>query len=265
MTHSRNRSDLIFKCIVEQYVETTVPVGSRVVSKIYDGNLSPATIRNVMVDLEEDGLIQQPYTSAGRIPTERGYRYYVDRLMGQCEVSDEVEAPNWQDWVEGVSDIEEAAERISRVLADRTGNAGLTLLRNVHRVSKLNQKRSETETHTGRVSDRLYWEGSSNIFEQPEFQQVDRISSFLKAFEFHDSLVDFLTRSMRENQTHIHIGSEVDCDGLHDIAVVIKEYKLDGETIGCLAVMGPTRMKYSQTVRVVDEMARAMTDILNYF
>jgi len=77
------REKLILKSIIQQFILTAVPVGSRFISKKYDIGFSPATIRNVMADLEESGYINHPHTSAGRIPTDKGYRYYVDALMSK--------------------------------------------------------------------------------------------------------------------------------------------------------------------------------------
>ncbi|MDX9757572.1 MAG: heat-inducible transcriptional repressor HrcA [Bacteroidota bacterium] len=82
----RERQVLLY--IVEQFVTTATPIGSRTLSKLTDLNLSPASIRNVMADLEERGLIGHPHTSAGRVPTDRGYRYYVDSIMPQVQLSD---------------------------------------------------------------------------------------------------------------------------------------------------------------------------------
>ena len=78
-TESRQKS--ILNAIVESYVDSAAPVGSRAIAQRFRNSISPATIRNVMADLEEKGLIMQPYTSAGRVPTDKGYRFYVDSLL----------------------------------------------------------------------------------------------------------------------------------------------------------------------------------------
>ena len=81
-----SRRDKIFEYIVESYIETAEPVGSRSLSKQYDLGLSPASIRTVMADLEEQGYLKQPHSSAGRVPTDKGYRYYVDSLIDRKSV-----------------------------------------------------------------------------------------------------------------------------------------------------------------------------------
>ena len=84
-----SRKEKILEAVVLDYIETAEPVGSRTISKKYDLGVSSATIRNEMADLEEMGLIEQPHTSAGRIPSEAGYRYYVDYLMNKSDIQEE--------------------------------------------------------------------------------------------------------------------------------------------------------------------------------
>ena len=79
-----NAKNRILKVITDDYIASAEPVGSRTIARRYDLGLSPATIRNEMSDLEESGYLEQPHTSAGRVPSERGYRYYVDALMVAC-------------------------------------------------------------------------------------------------------------------------------------------------------------------------------------
>ena len=81
-----SRKAKILEAVVLDYIETAEPVGSRTISKKYDLGVSSATIRNEMADLEEMGLIEQPHTSAGRVPSEAGYRYYVDYLMNKSDI-----------------------------------------------------------------------------------------------------------------------------------------------------------------------------------
>ena len=81
LSELNDRSREILRCVVESYVETGDPIGSRTISKRLNMDLSPASIRNVMADLEESGFLAQPHTSAGRVPTDKGYRYYVDGLL----------------------------------------------------------------------------------------------------------------------------------------------------------------------------------------
>ena len=111
----------IFNAIIKTYLETGEPVGSRTISKYADLNLSSATIRNEMADLEEMGLIVQPHTSAGRIPTDKGYRFYVDSLMNE-KIEAETEKGNL---LERVDKMEKMLKQVARVLAANTNYATL--------------------------------------------------------------------------------------------------------------------------------------------
>lgn len=113
------RKKKILKAIVSNYLETGEPVGSRTISKYTDLNLSSATIRNEMADLEEMGYIIQPHTSAGRIPTDAGYRFYVDRLMEEKEEVEEVKSS----LLERVDRMELLLKQVAKVLAYNTNYA----------------------------------------------------------------------------------------------------------------------------------------------
>lgn len=112
----------ILKAIISNYLETGEPVGSRTISKFTDLNLSSATIRNEMQDLEEMGLLKQPYTSAGRIPTDQGYRLYVDQMM--IEKDSEMEEMKTQ-LLERVDKMESMLKQVAKVLAYNTNYAAL--------------------------------------------------------------------------------------------------------------------------------------------
>jgi heat-inducible transcriptional repressor len=263
MSQHDNRNDGVFRCIVESYIETATPVGSRIVSKKYPGHLSPATIRNVMADLEEAGLIHQPHTSAGRVPTDRGYRHYVDAFVTPEHADFEV--PDVRPLLQELANIEDAAERMSRLLADLTRNAGVMYLKKVHRISYLADlpREAESPAEEGPVNDRLYVEGTSHIFEQPEFQSPNRIRSLLRAFEEKERLAALLEGDLAREDVQVHIGGEVGSEGLEGVSMITKEYSVNGLPAGCLGVIGPTRMRYDQAIGVVTKLADAMTAFLN--
>src|SRR5437762_5284607 len=104
----------ILTTIIETYINTGEPVGSRTLSRINKEGLSPATIRNVMADLTDAGMLEQPHTSAGRIPTSEGYRYYVEQISGKVRIS-EAEQDKISESFQGISDPEEFLERTSHV------------------------------------------------------------------------------------------------------------------------------------------------------
>ncbi len=122
--HERERE--ILTAIVETFISTGEPVGSRTLARGSREGLSPATIRNVMADLSEAGFLEQPHTSAGRVPTTEGYRYYVEQLTGNARLSHESETMI-QDSFQGVSDAQEFLERTSHVLSLISRNVGVAI------------------------------------------------------------------------------------------------------------------------------------------
>lgn len=119
------RKKKILEAIIKSYIETAEPVGSRTIARKYDLGVSPATIRNEMADLEELGLIEQPHTSAGRVPSDYGYRYYVDCLMEEYQLSPEEIAFVKQRYAEKVEQIEEVLERTGKLLSSITNYVAL--------------------------------------------------------------------------------------------------------------------------------------------
>ena len=240
-----DRLEGIFRCIVDAYIQTAEPVGSRTVSRMYPGALSPASIRNVMADLEEMGYIQQPHTSAGRIPTARGYRYYVDRMI-PSEAKRASEIPDAHETLARAQDIEDVAETASHLLAELTQNAGLAFVRN-----------------PSRVAYRLYVDGARHVFGQPEFSDIQRAQALLQALEIKRAIVDFFEKDVQDDATHVYIGEEVTCEGLREVSMIVKRYTLRGRPVGCLAVMGPIRMRYGRTVGIVSRLADDVSEIIS--
>ncbi|HXY51936.1 MAG TPA: heat-inducible transcriptional repressor HrcA [Terriglobales bacterium] len=157
-----NREREILTAIVETFIATGEPVGSRSLSRANREGLSPATIRNVMADLSEAGLLEQPHTSAGRIPTTKAYRYYVEQLTGQARLSPE-DQTIITDSLAGVSDVQEFMERTSHVLSLISHNVGVAVaggpkhaLEHVY-FSRLGDQKvlAVLVTHSGLVHDRI--------------------------------------------------------------------------------------------------------------
>jgi heat-inducible transcriptional repressor len=128
ITEMTDRARDVFRMVVDGYLESGAPVGSRTISKLPGVNLSPASIRNVMQDLEELGLLSHPHTSAGRIPTESGLRLFVDGMMQAAEPSAEERAAIEARLISGGGPIEEALAAATCVLSGLSACAGIVLV-----------------------------------------------------------------------------------------------------------------------------------------
>lgn len=250
-----HRRDSIFDMIVRSYIETAEPVGSRTISRQYRLSLSPASIRNVMADLEEQGLLKQPHTSAGRIPTDRGYRYWVDSLMEPEELKRDEKA--WiSEELEKARTIEDLAERVSKVISVLTKNAAILYIKSLKRMSLLNDLLEQAE---------IFIEGAVNIFEQPEFQDLQKMRALLVAFDEKLGFINILVKDLEEQGVQVHIGSESALGELEDLSLVVKDCYLGSVPIGGVAAVGPTRMKYSKVVPIVEYVADSVTEMVKRF
>ena len=263
------RRDRIFDIIVRSYIDTAEPVGSRTISKRHGVGLSSASIRNVMADLEEEGLITHRHTSAGRIPTDRGYRYYVDRLMEPEEVT--AKEKNWiHTELSKVKTIEGLAEKVSKVISELTESAALLYIKNLKRVSFLTYLLEEL-VETERLNDfleeeaELFVEGAFRVFEQPEFQDLRKMKSLLQALDEKYSFLQIFVKDLEAEGVHVHIGSENSFGDLDNISLVVKDCYLGNLAIGSVAVLGPTRMRYAKVVAVVDYLADSVTEKVKKF
>jgi heat-inducible transcriptional repressor len=332
------RKQQILRAVVINYIKTAEPVGSRTVARSYRMGLSSATIRNEMADLEELGYLIQPHTSAGRIPSQLGYRYYVDNLMSLEDLSDDDElALSTSLSTEKMREIEQIIFNSARVLSSATNQTSLIMgpqfkksaFRQMrilpldetrglvvlitdtgfikNKVIDMKQQLSQAELHqvvsylnqklsgltidqvtTSLINElkrdlfkrleileqafilleeslkeekqiRVFLGGTTNILNQPEFKDVDKIRRMLNLFEQQLLLFQILEESSNDDDITIRIGGENECIDIQECTLITGTYKIHDKTIGTLGVLGPTRMDYSRVVSVM----RRLVDHLN--
>lgn len=316
------RKASILRAVVKTYIETAEPVGSGRVARAPGIEVSPATVRNEMVKLEEDGYLEQPHTSAGRIPTEKGYRYFVDALeaepslgSGQAQVVRE-----FFDTAHG--EIEGMLESTSRLLADLTEWTGVVVgpgnddvvIRSAQVVSlaqstsllvvvladgrvekhTLDLGRDVSDTRVGAAtahlaahltgvardrvpadvvstgdadtdhitrlaldelqatphhrSDPVFVGGASHV--AAAFDAIDTVQRVLATLE-EQFVVVTLLRDVLDRGLHVAIGSETGLEPLAECSLVVAPYRVEGEPVGSIGVLGPTRMNYPQALAAV--------------
>lgn len=333
----------ILEAIITDYIATAEPVGSRTIAKKYDLGVSPATIRNEMSDLEEMGFIEQPHTSAGRIPSERGYRLYVDNMMRSRELtSDEVEflknaislnvgrveylmqqtakalamLTNYTTVVTEPKSTKVKIKHIQLVPIDsntvaavvvtdskaiknhiiRTGSlpngeelykisyeitniikdcsledidkeATSRLINKFDSYKELIAKVFKAIINTARQEEdvHLYTSGVRNLLGFPEFSDIEKARNIFRAFEEKDMLITLLGEGddKAADKIQILIGGENNMEELKDCSIVKANYKFGVNSMGRIGVIGPTRMNYSQTVSVLDEIVKKLDTIID--
>ncbi|MBV8603545.1 MAG: heat-inducible transcriptional repressor HrcA [Pelomonas sp.] len=332
-----DRSKSLLKTLVERYIADGQPVGSRTLSKASGLELSPATIRNVMADLEELGLIASPHTSAGRIPTARGYRLFVDTMLTaqpQHVASASLEAQILPDQPQRV--IASAAQLLSSLsnfvgvvtaprkasvfhhiefmrlgerrvlvimvapdgdvqnrvvftaqdfsqgeLAEASNRlnahyAGLSLEAVRERLkAEVDSLRGEIATlmsaavqlsseALGDEQERLIVAGERNLLTVQDFSHdMGSLRRLFELFEQKTQLMRLLDVSSRAEGVRIYIGGESQVVPFEELSVVSAPYEVDGQIVGTLGVIGPTRMAYDRMIQVVDITSRMISQALS--
>ena len=241
------RQTQILIAIIEQYAEVASPVGSVTLAKLF--GVSSATIRSEMAKLEEYGLITQPHTSAGRIPTDKGYRFYVNRLNEMEENSDfMLNADNSQDnFIRGVRAISsrvtaqnDRADHAIRgavdSLVELTGNLGLAT-----------------------IGDQLYINGIYNLFSQPEFESGEAVQSVAQLL---DNLEPWLREVSPNEPLNVYIGSENPIGKSSGASLIISKFQSPFSENSYIGVLGPTRQSYGKVIRLVRHTGEFLEEIL---
>lgn len=332
------RKKKILRAIVQDYVNTAEPVGSRTIARKFDLGISPATIRNEMSDMEELGLIEQPHTSAGRIPSDAGYRYYVDCLMEKSNISDDEKDVIERETTERIAEIQTVISHSSKLLSELTHltsvvvgpDKGKSVFNQMHFlpyqpgkaimvVVKENgvvenqivdigenvtaeelQRMANVFNHKMRGhsmaevkrdmlheiyselarqrflidnalellsailndedSNKVYLGGTLNMLNQPEFRDVEKIKNLFQVFEEGDQIKKVL--HPKKEGLAVTIGGENKLKELKDCSIITGTYWIDGEPLGTIGLIGPTRMDYGKAMAMVDYMTGTLTELL---
>jgi transcriptional regulator of heat shock response len=227
----------ILRAIVDEYVATQEPVGSKSIADRHGLGISPATIRNEMAVLEDEGLITQPHTSAGRIPTDLGYRLFVDKLATVKPLSS-AERRAIESFLEGSSDLEELLKKSAKLLADITKQVAVVTYPTLGELQSRDKMAISGTAHLARSGDDL---GLT-------------LSPILEALEEQVVLLRLLNEV--HPTVHVRIGSEQSETNLQTTSLVTVGYGLDTAQLGAVGVLGPTRMDYAGSIAAVDAVAR---------
>ena len=337
------RAEILLRTLIDKYISEGHPVGSKLLARESGLDVSPATIRNVMVDLENLGLIQAPHTSAGRIPTDRGYRVFVDSMVKARPMNRNL-LKIFEQKFDGDHDPQHVLSTASELLSQITNFAGVVMVPGQSRSQfrqieflPLSGKRilAILVTGDGRVQNRVitaerefkanelvdaanyfnqrysgsslqklrkqllvemkehseemnrimstamtmanqFFEaednvdkeevvlsGESNLFEVPEFAEIEKMRELFETFKTKHDLLELLDKSLKGRGVQIFIGEESGYAPLNDCSVVTAQYELDNECIGVLGVIGPTRMDYADVITVVDVTSRLVSSALS--
>lgn len=235
MTELDPRKQEILKTVIQAYVHTAEPVGSETVAHRLRFGVSPATVRNEMAALEEMGCLSHPHTSSGRIPTDRGYRFYVDTMLPEIDLTVRERVRIRRQFKAIVEETAPVPEGIARILATVTEYASVA---------------AEPHPATQAFTHLHFIALTSNILKQPEFQDARDAQPVLSALEREDVVTDLL-RGTLERPVWITIGSEHRHEDLRGCTVIAAAYRIGGRPAGALGILGPIRMDYARAISLI--------------
>lgn len=229
------RQQQILSSIIEQYAEVASPVGSQLLAKVF--GVSSATIRAEMAELERGGYISQPHTSAGRVPTDKGYRFYVNHLNEQKETLPE--------------------RRVEKALSARVASGGLPERTIRNAVDTLVELTHNLGLAT--IGNQLYMSGLSNLFGQPEFMnrgQVQQVAQLL------DNLEPWLREAAPNQPLSVYIGRENPIGRTAGCSLIISKFQSPYSNRSYIGVLGPTRQSYRDVMTLVRHAGEALEEVL---
>ena len=329
-----DRAKLLLKALVERYIADGQPVGSRTLSKASGLELSPATIRNVMADLEELGLIASPHTSAGRIPTARGYRLFVDTMLtvqrhqlappelvaeqpqkvianaasllsNLSQFVGVVMAPRRTSVFRQIEFLRLSERRLLVIIVSPEGDvqnrviftdvdyapaqlveaanflnthyAGLAMEQVRERLkTEVERLRGEVATlmqaavnvsseALSQAQDKVVIAGERNLLAVSDFSgDMHNLRRAFDLFEQKTQILRLLDISSQAEGVRIFIGGESQVVPFEDLSVVSAPYEVDGQIVGTLGVIGPTRMAYDRMIEIVDITSKLVTNALSH-
>lgn len=216
-----SRQELILLTIIKEYIKTAQPISSGFLVEKYDLGISSATARNEMVELEELGYIFQPYTSAGRIPTEKAYSYYVNDYL-----KNNIKQPVFKNLVDISIESENDFKKVAKIMADISKNAVFWAFH----------------------KNNLYYTGVSNLFIQPEFKTTDVVCDISIIIDRMEEIIanSFDDFTIGEN---VLIGSDNPFGNF--LSTVLLKYKYNNQ-VGVVGLLGPTRMDYEKNIGLLN-------------
>ncbi len=232
------RQRLILAAIIEQHAEIAAPVGSVMLAKLF--GVSSATIRSEMAKLEEMGFIEQPHTSAGRIPTDAGYRFYVNSLN------------------EAQANQPQLLDRSARAIEARVSTHGDRADRAIRSaVDSLVELTQNLGIAT--IGDELYLSGMGNLFSQPEFMQGEHAQQVARLL---DNLEPWLREAAPNEPLNVYIGSENPIGKSSGATLIISRFRSPYSDNSYIGVIGPTRQSYAKVMRLVRHTGAMLEEIL---
>jgi len=232
-----DRQQQILIATIEEYVKSANPVGSEELARRFNLPYSPATIRGEMAELEKEGYLYQPHVSAGRMPSDKGYRFFVnyvtDKKLQRMNLEEQKQLK-----------VELLKLRLREKMLART-------------LAKLLATFSNNLAITGLLEEKEFFEsGIKGLVSQPDFQNVDEICQIAEVLDYLDEHIAELAKELPSRKVKTFIGKENMFTESGDCAIVISQCVLPGGEKGIVAIMGPKRMEYKKNISLIEQVTR---------
>jgi len=241
MSNLNARQRHILSAIIKEYINSASPVGSKELAEKYHLNLSPATIRNEMNELEKKGYITQPHTSAGRIPTDEGYQYFIEALMKKRKMTEKEQRELQLEFLKLKTKYKQLARATSQLLAQMSDSLALS----------------------GFFDTNESWDwGMSKLLRQPEFasqEQIHKLTSCLEELEENSKKI---SGKINNKKINIYIGKKNPLAKLENCSMVAASFKTKDNKRGFILLIGPKRMKYAKNISLVDYITKLLSGSL---
>jgi len=237
---SEERKKQVLKAIIKHFIQTAEPVGSNTILVSYSFHVSPATIRNDMVSLEKNGYITQPHTSAGRIPTTKGYRVFVDEIADYDTARKKA--------VQTIKQVKQEyqIEKIREKLYDA--------------VNLLAKATNSVSFATTPDNPRTFFLGMSNVLKQPEFaSNAINAREVIEVLEQSDNFINTLAELNITDKAQAFIGEENILQKIQSYSIIVLKYKKDNYE-GYLGILGPKRMNYPFNMVMLEEIKKLLEE-----
>lgn len=238
METMNERQKKVLAAVVEEYTKTAVPVGSEILVKKYNFKVSPATIRNDLGLLEEKGYLYQPHISSGRIPADKGYRYFVDTFLGDAQLPLFEQRKLQKELLKLKTQHKRLTKTTAKLLSIVSGNLALSGIPNKGEFSEF---------------------GMHDLLAEPEFKKLDDVCRLVEVLDSIDEKVGKLAQGIKGNETKIFIGKENPIKQISDCSMVASTFKNEQGEKGIIAIIGPKRMEYKKNKSLVDFVKKLLS------
>lgn len=239
------RQQKILRAIIREYNETVQPVGSRILYEKYSLNISPATIRWEMVELTDDNYLEQPHISAGRIPSDKAYRFFVEELTDTNNLTEKEEKTIYRSLIKIKENEKQNNSILNKQIAEVLADVS-------HNLSLINRNR-----------ETIYEAGLNWLVREPEFYEREKLVDLVDSFRDLDNIFNDDIFNSVDDDSRVFVGEEFLGSKLRDCSLIVKRLKTQRDDNAAIGILGTRRMNYAKNISLLDYTSKILTNLFN--